>query len=63
VFFLAFVTLATLTTEPPKIVSVYRTLEECEAMRTQKNKTWPATGPNSTPSPTSYFCLRAMPDT
>jgi hypothetical protein len=28
-FFLAFVVLATLTTEPPKIVCVHRTLDEC----------------------------------
>jgi glycine betaine/choline ABC-type transport system substrate-binding protein len=61
-FFLAFVVVATMTTEAPKIVSVYRTLDECLVAKAAKNKTVPATGPNATDGPLRYFCLRAIPD-
>lgn len=61
-FFLAFVVLATMTTDAPKIVSVFRTLDECVVAKDGKNKTWPASGPNAQDNPLRYFCLQVMPD-
>jgi hypothetical protein len=61
-FFLAFVVLATLTAEPPKIVRVYRTLDECMAAKDDKNNPHPSSGPNAQANPLRYFCLKAMPD-
>lgn len=61
-FFLAFVVLATLTTEPPKIVRVYMTLDECMVAKDAKNRPHPSSGPNSVENPLRYFCLKAMPD-
>jgi hypothetical protein len=61
-FFLAFVVLATLTTEPPKIVQIYGTLDECVTAKDEKNYPHPSTGPNAPPNPMRYFCLKAMPD-
>jgi hypothetical protein len=36
-FFLAVLTWATLTTEPPKIVHFYKTLDDCTAEASQRN--------------------------
>ena len=38
VFFLAVLVWATLGTEPPKIVKVYTTLDDCLAMASKQNK-------------------------
>jgi hypothetical protein len=61
-FFLAFVVMASLGHEAPKIVSVHRTLEDCMVASAGKNKAGIGTGPNETPNPLRYFCLKAIPD-
>lgn len=61
-FFLAVLTWATLTTEAPRIVRVYKTLEECAAVRDQANKTWPPSGPNHEPPAQRAICLKAVPE-
>lgn len=57
-FFLAVLTWATLTTEPPKIVKVYKTLDECLAMASQQNK-----ADLFGPPPQKWVCLQARGET
>ncbi len=62
-FFLAYFVIATMLTEPPKIVRVFKTYDECRVAQDAGNKnSLPATGPNVMDNPQRYFCLKAMPD-
>lgn len=57
-FFLAVLTWATLTTEPPRIVKVYATLEACLIVAQKQNTTAYGNVPAG-----KFICLEAKGDT
>lgn len=57
-FFLAVLTWVTLTTEPPKIVGVFRTLDECLIAASKQNK-----ADLFGPPPQKFVCMEMRGET